>query len=399
MLAAVLVSFATGAAAEDALLTRGKGSYEMLCSKCHGINMVNSGASAFDLRKFPVNEKARFYESVTHGKGDMPAWGDILLDGELDALWRYVSTGGGVRPPPDESSSAEPPPELVEPDQLTACLARNGGALSGKRADGGSGFDYRVVEAIAGEMGLKLDVTWFESEPEEESDPVRETYAMLALGLCDVAAAQPLYENAVGPPPAPTAAPPRWDEMPEHWGHRQVKLEPVAASAPYMRAEIGIVVGPSVSAEGIHGLADLRGLSVGVQQGTLSGALVMMQAPADVIGGVRTFNPGPAFLWEVEKGEVQAAVADVTEFDTHLKQNPISELRLAGWRHPLGFNMGLAMLERNVALRAHVNAAIAALSESGALARLARAEGVHYAPPRAPDMQRALTRHDLIAIR
>ena len=49
---------------------------------------------AFDLRKFPHDDHARFVNSVTHGKNTMPAWGDILKPEEIDALWAYVLTGG-----------------------------------------------------------------------------------------------------------------------------------------------------------------------------------------------------------------------------------------------------------------------------------------------------------------
>ena len=56
--------------------------------------MVNPGTSSFDLRKFPQDDRARFVESVMHGKNTMPAWGDILTPDEIEALWAYVRTGG-----------------------------------------------------------------------------------------------------------------------------------------------------------------------------------------------------------------------------------------------------------------------------------------------------------------
>jgi mono/diheme cytochrome c family protein len=63
------------------------------CSHCHGFSMVNSGAIAFDLRKFPHDDKARFVNSVTNGKnGRMPPWGDVLSKDDIDKLWAYVSS-------------------------------------------------------------------------------------------------------------------------------------------------------------------------------------------------------------------------------------------------------------------------------------------------------------------
>ena len=57
--------------------------------------MVNPGNSSFDLRKFPPDAHARFVNSVTHGKNNMPAWGGTLQPDEIEALWAYVSTHGG----------------------------------------------------------------------------------------------------------------------------------------------------------------------------------------------------------------------------------------------------------------------------------------------------------------
>jgi len=48
---------------------------------------------AFDLRKFPHEDKARFVTSVTRGKQNMPPWGDLLKPEDIDALWAYVVAG------------------------------------------------------------------------------------------------------------------------------------------------------------------------------------------------------------------------------------------------------------------------------------------------------------------
>jgi mono/diheme cytochrome c family protein len=75
------------------LTIQGQHLYEHNCSHCHGPNMVNPGTIAFDLRKFPHNDKDRFVDSVTNGKnGRMPPWGDLLTAADLDRLWAYVSS-------------------------------------------------------------------------------------------------------------------------------------------------------------------------------------------------------------------------------------------------------------------------------------------------------------------
>ena len=62
------------------------------CSPCHGPRMQGS-ESAFDLRKFPPDQRERFLRSVTRGKNQMPPWGDALSPDQLDALWAYVTAG------------------------------------------------------------------------------------------------------------------------------------------------------------------------------------------------------------------------------------------------------------------------------------------------------------------
>ena len=69
--------------------------YERNCSPCHGARMLDpQGAS--DLRKFPHDQRERFVNSVTRGKNQMPAWGDLLKPEEIQALWAYVSGAEGI---------------------------------------------------------------------------------------------------------------------------------------------------------------------------------------------------------------------------------------------------------------------------------------------------------------
>ena len=62
------------------------------CSPCHGARMQDP-EGAFDLRKFPPGEHDRFVRSVTNGKSQMPAWGDLLKGDDIEALWAYVTMG------------------------------------------------------------------------------------------------------------------------------------------------------------------------------------------------------------------------------------------------------------------------------------------------------------------
>ncbi len=72
----------------------GRSHYTIYCVICHGTNMVNSGARSYDLRKFPLDARDRFFKSVKNGKRDMPAWKDLLDDQKIEDLWAYMKTRG-----------------------------------------------------------------------------------------------------------------------------------------------------------------------------------------------------------------------------------------------------------------------------------------------------------------
>jgi mono/diheme cytochrome c family protein len=93
---AIVVVVAVGtAAAEDfppERITAGASIFARNCSPCHGSHMRNPSA-AFDLRTFPPDEHDRFVSSVTHGKNQMPPWGDVLSTDDIESLWAYVMAG------------------------------------------------------------------------------------------------------------------------------------------------------------------------------------------------------------------------------------------------------------------------------------------------------------------
>jgi len=76
------------------LVRRGEQTYLINCSRCHGVRLVNPAGYTFDLRRFPPDQRERFSQSVANGKGNMPAWGDLLKLDQIDALWAYVKTEG-----------------------------------------------------------------------------------------------------------------------------------------------------------------------------------------------------------------------------------------------------------------------------------------------------------------
>lgn len=73
----------------------GRRAYTITCARCHGIGLVVTSSAYFDLRTFPKDEKARFIDSVSNGKRQMPAWGGILKPDIVESLWLYIGSVNG----------------------------------------------------------------------------------------------------------------------------------------------------------------------------------------------------------------------------------------------------------------------------------------------------------------
>lgn len=70
----------------------GRRAYTGSCARCHGINMMVTSSAYFDLRSFPKDDKARFFDSVLNGKRQMPAWGGIVKPETIESIWLYVGS-------------------------------------------------------------------------------------------------------------------------------------------------------------------------------------------------------------------------------------------------------------------------------------------------------------------
>jgi mono/diheme cytochrome c family protein len=88
--ALTLAAAAPAALAQDAKKVQaGERVYNNYCFTCHGENLVSSGQT-FDLRRLRADERARFENSVSNGKGQMPPWKGVLSTEEIDQLWNFI---------------------------------------------------------------------------------------------------------------------------------------------------------------------------------------------------------------------------------------------------------------------------------------------------------------------
>lgn len=98
--AGALLAGAAGAQARFSAeeIELGHRQFDRTCAQCHGRNMVNSGTTVYDLRRFPTDQPQRFFSSVTNGKGNMPSFKGALSDEQMKLLWAYVGSRGGKEP-------------------------------------------------------------------------------------------------------------------------------------------------------------------------------------------------------------------------------------------------------------------------------------------------------------
>jgi mono/diheme cytochrome c family protein len=73
----------------------GRKAYTSYCTRCHGINLVVTGAAFYDLRTFPRDDKERFLTSVNKGKRAMPAWEGVVKPEDVEAIWAYIGNVNG----------------------------------------------------------------------------------------------------------------------------------------------------------------------------------------------------------------------------------------------------------------------------------------------------------------
>ena len=82
-------SVLAAAQVDQAAIEAGEQTYDENCAQCHGEKLRASGA-AFDLRTLGANDRARFDQVVSNGKGQMPPWRGVLSEKELDEVWAYI---------------------------------------------------------------------------------------------------------------------------------------------------------------------------------------------------------------------------------------------------------------------------------------------------------------------
>jgi quinohemoprotein ethanol dehydrogenase len=86
---ALVASLGRAPAQDQAAIQAGEMLYAEHCAECHGENLRSSG-SIPDLRDLRQDQRSYFDQTLSDGKGQMPAWGGVLNEPELNQLWAYI---------------------------------------------------------------------------------------------------------------------------------------------------------------------------------------------------------------------------------------------------------------------------------------------------------------------
>ena len=277
--------------------------------------------------------------------------------------------------PPDAPNSAE--------KTLRVCLQANDSPLSVRNSEK-DGFAAALSRSIAERLGRELRVQWFVSRDDPDASLIKEANALLSDGRCQLVAEYPLVRDTLGPPSAPVGKLPPFDGAAPDDRRRWVTLGELVATRPYRLDALTVVMSAQKGDRPIHKLADLAGLTVGVETATLADAIAMNYGDGQLREHVVHVPDARALFDRLQRGELDAAFVALREVDAwRLKHGPAG-LAATGYVHSAGFNMGFVGLAADRVLIEAADDAISGLQSRGAIEAIANAAGLTYVPPRSP---------------
>lgn len=288
---------------------------------------------------------------------------------------------------------------------LTVCLEANTPPFSFHGGGKTGGLDVAVSEAVAKRLGRDLAIQWFEirNPPDEDDpDPGRAENALLNDGKCQLVGGFPLIADDLNPVIDKS-------RLPDFAGitgperKLQVPIGKLIASKPYHYLAFTVLLGPKAANRDVHTLADLAGLRIGSEDGTLADAILMWYGHRRYFRQVVHFTPaksidhGGGLLDHLERGDIDATLVELRRYDVYRAAHPDTKIRLTGFYDRIGFNVGFVAPAREGALIAEVDDAIADLVAKNELPAMAKAVGMTYVAPRQPPVAAAVSVGDLTA--
>jgi len=285
---------------------------------------------------------------------------------------------------------------MAQSAPLTVCIAEDNEPLSYVHEGKPRGFDVRIAQAIADEMGRPLRIVPFETEYERESTLAREVDALLSSQVCELASGFPLLGEDFGVPIGSARTP----DFPGAKRFRErpfVPLMQMSPSRPYQGMAL-VVASRREVARPVTRLSDLKGLRIANVAGTLSSALLVMYQHGMLRPNLVSLPQRGDTVFELmAKGQIDAAVVSAGLYDAWHLHHPDGALVKADYVRPLGINIGFVATAQGTQALQVANRVIDRALERGDLERWAAAEGVSWMRPTEPDVSRAPALHQLAA--
>jgi ABC-type amino acid transport substrate-binding protein len=273
---------------------------------------------------------------------------------------------------------------------LRVCLQADDPPLSSRRSGEAGGFDVAVAKLIAERLGRPLEIQWFTTRDDPDSNPVTEADALLSDGHCMLVAGYPLVVDQLGRPRAGTGKLPPFDGAKPDDRRRWISLGELVPTRPYRFDAITVALSAARAERSVQTLADLKDLRVGVVIHGLPDLIAMSYRAGLLAERVVHFNQSRAVFSQLESGDIDAALVDQRELDAWRLAHPETHVAATGYRHSIGFNIGFVGLATSGALIGRVNAIVADLLARGTLVEIAQASALTYLPPRMPEVSPGL---------
>ena len=270
-------------------------------------------------------------------------------------------------------------------EPLRVCLQSDDPPLSSRAS--GKGFDVALSRAIAEQLGRPLAIQWFVSRKDFDSNPPREASALVSDGHCQLVASYALMTGTLAPLAGQTGKLPPFEGRTAADRRREIPLQDLMPTQPYRFDALAVVLAPAHADFPVKKLADISGMSLGVEIHTLPDLIAMYYGQGRLAQWVVHFTDSAALFTALEAGRIDAALVDLHEFDAWRAAHPNTRITASGYTHSIGFNMGFVGIASERPLIARVNASIADLKANGALAGMAQAAGLSWLPPRARAVQ------------
>lgn len=278
---------------------------------------------------------------------------------------------------------------------LRVCLQGDDPPLSFSKAGTPLGFDVGLVDLIAARLGRSPEIQWFTTRDDPDSNPMTEADALLSDGHCVLVVGYPLVADKLGRPRAARGElPPFAGAKPED-RRRWIDLGELVATRPYRFDAITVALSPAHSQQAVHVLADLGKFTIGVRIHGLPDLIAMNYHHGALDQQVVHVSQEGMLFTQLEHGDIDAALVDQRELDAWRLAHPETGVVSTGYRHSVGFNIGLVGLATNGDMIGAVDQALDGLRAEGRLPELAVANAMTYVPPQTPDVSPGL---DLNAI-